>query len=50
MTERRDGGRFDAPRGSVGAVRRIRLSRRRTRVPWIYLVYHARRRRGRAAV
>jgi len=32
---------------NAGAVRGIRLARRRTRVPWIYLVYHApRRRRG----
>jgi hypothetical protein len=47
MAERVDGGpRSAAPNhgDNLGAVRRIRLTRRRTRVPWIYLVYHAQRR------
>lgn len=45
MAERIDGGRFDAPPGTyVDAVRGIPLKRRRSRVPWIYLVYHACRR------
>jgi hypothetical protein len=29
--------------GKPEAVRRIALRRRRSRVPWIYVVYHARR-------
>jgi hypothetical protein len=40
MSERLDGGRFEAPRDYTGAVRGVRLRRRRSRVPWIYLVYH----------
>jgi len=50
MTVRIDGSRRGAAPDyseNSGAVRRMRLARRRTRVPWIYLVYHARpRRRG----
>jgi hypothetical protein len=44
MPERKFGGRLDTPLGNAGnpgAVRRLVLRRRRSRVPWIYLVYHA---------
>ncbi|HEU4937468.1 MAG TPA: hypothetical protein VFT39_13485, partial [Vicinamibacterales bacterium] len=42
MSKRYDGGRAGAPCDYTGAVRGLRLTRRRSRVPWIYLVYHAR--------
>jgi hypothetical protein len=42
MAKRLDGERVDALNDYIGAVRGIRLRRRRSRVPWIYLVYHAR--------
>src|SRR4051795_1515047 len=48
MSERFDGGRFEAPRDYAKAVRGVRLRRRRSRVPWIYLVYHVRSARTRA--
>src|SRR3954470_22334602 len=41
MSKRVDGGRDGAPCDYIGAVRSMRLRRRRSRVPWIYLVYHA---------
>src|SRR5882672_3755709 len=48
MADRIDGGRRCAAPDhgdNPGPVRGIKLTRRRTRVPWIYLVYHARSRR-----
>jgi len=42
MSKRLDEERVGAPCDYIGAVRGIRLRRRRSRVPWIYLVYHAR--------
>src|SRR3954452_16508730 len=48
MSERFDGGRFEAPRDYAEAVRGVRLRRRPSRLPWIYLVYHLRSARSRA--
>ena len=45
-------GRAGAPRTADdrhGAVRGLQLGRRRSRVPWIYSVYHVRMRRPAAA-
>ena len=45
MPERKYGGRREVPLenvGNRGAIRGLALRRRRSRVPWIYLVYHDR--------
>jgi len=46
MAKRLDEERVGALNDYIGAVRGIRLRRRRSRVPWIYLVYHAPSRRS----
>ena len=51
MPERNDAGERHGPlriTGAPGLVRGVRLRRRRSRVPWIYLVYHADRAASRA--